>query len=229
MLDGRSQDLLRAEKEALADVADHLRSMTFYRNVLSDKKRFKGIGPTLAGVILAEFDIAREDTASKMWAFAGLAPVAAKRCGRCHVTLNVKGEHDRKPKEDKDEEGADKKPKIVCDAVVNPYDSGKAMRPTKGEKLPYNAFLRAKLVGVLGPCLLKANSPWRKFYDDYKHRKQSAGWGVSDGHRHNAAIRYMVKMLLLEIWKEWRAAEGLPIRDSYQEQYLNHKHEQKAS
>jgi len=104
------------------------------------------------------------------------------------------------------------------------YESAAAERPTKGEKLHYNKFLKTKLVGVMGSCLLKANSPWRKFYDDYKHRLKSAGKGMSDGHRNSMANRYMVKMLLQEFWIQWRTLEGLPIRAPYQEEYLGHKH-----
>jgi hypothetical protein len=105
------------------------------------------------------------------------------------------------------------------------YASGKAMRPTKGQKLPYNAFLRSKLVGVLGPVMLKLNSPWRRAYDNYKHRKQCAGWGRSDAHRHQAAIRYMIKMLILDVWLKFREYHKLSVRPSYQEEKLGHKHD----
>jgi hypothetical protein len=109
-------------------------------------------------------------------------------------------------------------------ARADVYDSGRAQHPVKGEKLNYNAFLRTKLVGVLAPVLLKCGSPWKKTYDEYKHRKASEGWGKSDGHRHQAAMRFMIKMLLLDIWKKWRASEGLPVRPSYHEEKLGHVH-----
>jgi hypothetical protein len=107
------------------------------------------------------------------------------------------------------------------------YASGTAQRPEAGVKLPYNAWLRTKLVGVLGPVLLKVGSSYRKFYDDYKHRKDSAGWGRSDGHRHQAAIRYMVKMLIAQLWQDFRTYYGLPIRPSYAEEYLARGHHEK--
>lgn len=221
LLERRSDTLLAAEKTALKDVDDHLKTDRFYMDYL---KGIKGIGPTMAGVILSEIDITRCETPSALWAYAGLAPVKAKRCKKCNQVVKAISkpvghgatyEHTWKtlPK------GCEKE---VFHTDV--YDSGRAARPTKGEKLPYNKFLKTKLVGVLGSILIKCNAPHRKFYDDYKHRKQSAGWGTSDGHRHNAAIRYMVKMLLLEIWTEWRTMEGLPTRVPYQEQYLGHKH-----
>ena len=235
ILERRARELKNSEKSALRDVLDHLRTMPFYNQVLSDKARYRGIGPTMAGVILSSFDIAREDTASKMWSFAGLAPVAARRCRHCHVVVEASVDSGlfshrarrafRKPGAPEEPEKKSKCP--VADRQVQPYDtyeSGQAMRPTKGEKLPYNAFLKTKLVGVLGPVMLKCGSPWKKFYDDYKHRKASEGWGTSDAHRHAAAIRYMVKQLLLDIWKEWRAHLGLPVRPSYQEEKLGHAH-----
>jgi hypothetical protein len=102
--------------------------------------------------------------------------------------------------------------------------TGKARRRKKGEKANWNSFLKTKLLGVLGPCMIKANSPWRKLYDNYKHRKQAQGWGVSDGHRHNAAVRYMCKMLLLELWKTWRELDGLPVTAPYSEAKLGLYH-----
>lgn len=221
VLERRAAELERAEKNALADIAEHLATIGFYRDVLSDKTRYRGIGPTMAGVILAEFDIFRLETPSQMWAFAGLRPVDAQRCTQCHFVLDEHGQHTSK--------------KTACKGEPPPgvYASGKAQKPTRGQKLPYNAFLRAKLCGVLGAVLLKLNpsqpltgtvSPWRKCYDDYKHRKLSDGWGVNDAHRHAAAIRYMIKMLLADIWTKWRAYEKLAVRPSYQEEKLGHTH-----
>ena len=220
VLERRAKELELAEKHALADIAEHLATIGFYRDVLSDKARYRGIGPTMAGVILAEFDIYRLETPSQMWAFAGLRPMDAERCTKCHFVV-VNGQHTSK--------------KTICKGEPPPgiYASGRAQKPTRGEKLPYNAFLRAKLCGVLGAVLLKLNpsapltgevSPWRKCYDDYKHRKQSEGWGTSDAHRHAAAIRYMVKMLLADIWTKWRTYEKLTVRPSYHEEKLGHKH-----
>lgn len=165
-----------------------------------------GIGPTMAGVICSSFDIHRAHTVSALWAVSGLNVV-----------------------------------------------DGKAPRPKKEEKLRYNSWLRTKMVGVMASNFLKLRSPWRKFYDNYKHRKESqimatcmgclgagktkrgkcencdggtkpAPWGMSKGHRHNASLRYMSKMFLASLYKEWRTVEGLPVRMSYQEQYLGHKH-----
>lgn len=234
MLNKRCDALKEQEKEALKDVQHHLRQIPFYVEVLSDKELFKGVGPTMAGVILAEFDIRREENVSQMYSFAGLAPVKAYRCKKCNAIVQATddGSQATHPA------GNDYNPcplntsktKTTIIDGRDVYASGKSMRPVKGEKLPYNAFLRSKLVGVLGPVLLQVNSPWRYFYDSYKHRLQqpqgSTGrpWGTGDAHRHMAAIRYMVKMLLLEIYIQWRSHLGLHVRKSYQEEYLGHTH-----
>ncbi len=103
---------------------------------------------------------------------------------------------------------------------------GLSVRPVKGQKNDWNKYLRSKLLGVLGPSFLRSNSPYREYYDNYKFRKQSAGWGKSDMHRHRAALRYMVKMFLRDLYIAWRGIEGLSIRPPYCEEYLGKKHEQ---
>jgi hypothetical protein len=224
LLKAQADRLLRAEKAALQDVADHLQTVPFFRDVLSDKKRYRGIGPTMAGVILSEIDIHRCQTESALWRYAGLSTVPARRCKVCQGAVKSGGRGSRGYRH----VFAIKKGKGACKldviAEAQTFESSMAERPTKGEKLPYNKFLKTKLVGVLGDCLIKLNSPWREYYDNYKHRLASKKWGTSDGHRHRSAIRYMIKMLLRDIWREWRRHEGLPTRVSYQEEYLGHTH-----
>lgn len=126
---------------------------------------------------------------------------------------------------------------------------GHADRREKGKKAGYNPWLKSKMLAVLGESFIKTNSPWRKHYDDNKHRLQHrivqkcmlcdgsgtfdkkpcgncngtggpCAWGRSDAHRHRAALRYMVKMFVAALWTEWRTIEGLEIRAPYMEQYL---------
>jgi hypothetical protein len=270
VLERRAGDIEKLEESALKDVEDHLKRIPFYRDILTDKVRYRGIGPTMAGVLLAEYDITLLDTPSKAWAFAGLAPVPAYRCTKCHTVVSVE-DAENGPQKFSHPVWADCNKKGVL-TLADVYASGKTMKPTKGEKLPYNAFLKTKLVGVLGPVMLQVGKyrciqckglvaqdkkiskkdkkvychteeacaagnalssddvvysdrpPFVKFYEDYKHRKLCAGWGRSDAHRHQAALRYMIKMMLLQLWNDWRAHAGLPIRPSYQEEKLGHTH-----
>jgi len=219
VLSKHADSLRDQEDQALCDIKENLEAISFYKDVLSDKVRYRGVGPTMAGVILSEFDIRKCDNPSQMWSFAGLAPVPAFRCNECKQVLK-----------DTDGELKHPKTKIKCEfnskvmAEGSYHESGKAMKPVKGEKLPYNKFLRTKLVGVLAPVLLKCKSPWTKIYYNRKQYRINSGWGVSDGHRHHDAMRYMIKMLLLDIWMKWREHEGLEVRPSYQEEKLGHKY-----
>jgi hypothetical protein len=221
LLERRAKELHHAEKEVLKDVQSHLKTISFYNDVLSDKSRYRGVGPTMAGVILSEYKIEKFDTASRIWSFTGLAPIPALRCRLCSAVVAAAPEGNGWSHKGK---GDCTKQKELLN-VADLFESGQTMRPVKGEKLPYNSFLKTKMVGVLGPVLLQCNSPWRKCYDDYKARKVTEKWGRSDAHRHQAAIRYMVKMLLLDIYINWRKHEKLPLRPSYFEEHCPGGHE----
>lgn len=170
----------------------------------------KGIGPTLGTKIVGLIgDISKFDTISKLWSFAGYG-----------------------------------------------LKDGKAQRPQKGQKLPYNRRLKTALY-LAGDSFIKSRSPFRKIYDTSKQRyrikkqvypmveilgadpddlpdrttpagkkewdklikecnkaagaeKDEACW--TDLHVENAARRHMVKIFLACLYKVWREAEGLPVR-----------------
>jgi len=44
------------------------------------------------------------------------------------------------------------------------------------------------------------------------------------GHKNQAAIRYMMKMFLRDLYVAWREIEGLPVRPPYEDDYLGRKH-----
>src|SRR3990172_7516887 len=74
-LEARLQDLEATEKNALGDLEDQLEEVAFYTQVIKSNPKYRGLGPRMASVILSSFDIEKEDTVSKMWSFAGLAPI----------------------------------------------------------------------------------------------------------------------------------------------------------
>ena len=97
----------------------------------------------------------------------------------------------------------------------------------KGQRSTYNTWLRTKMCGVLASSFLRSNSPYRVYYDYMKKRLENEeGWKGEKkrGHRHRAAIRYMIKMFLKDLYVAWRTLEGLPVREPYQDEYLGHKH-----
>jgi Transposase IS116/IS110/IS902 family len=226
VLENRAEELHQAERNALGDIRLHLSTMPAYNKVLADRERYKGIGPTLAAVILSEVDITRCDTVSALWRYAGLSVVPSGRCNACFDPVS--------PTERRDEDGEilyshdfNRSKKCPLGQYIpgdDVLESAKAERGIKGKKLPFNRFFKTKMVGVMAGCLLKSGSPFRKYYDDYKHRLTVKKWGRNDGHRHQAAMRYMTKMVLQDIWHNWRQLEGYPVRESYATEYLGKIH-----
>ena len=95
------------------------------------------------------------------------------------------------------------------------------------KSITFNPFLKTKLVGVLAGSFLKQTpNQYRTVYDNYKHRIESDSRHVDKtlGHRHNMAMRYMVKMFLIDLYKAWRQIEGLPVAPSFHEGKLGHRH-----
>jgi len=108
-------------------------------------------------------------------------------------------------------------------------------RKVKGQTRAYNQFLKDKMLGILGSSFLKCKSPYSEYYYSMRHRFESQNWGMDSKvpsdktkpkamHQHKAANRYMVKMFLKDLYVAWRTIEGLPVREPYQEEYLNHRH-----
>ncbi len=166
----------------------------------------KGCGEGMAAVIISEFDIHKAPTVSNLWSFAGLNPGM------------VRGK------------------KLVKGKIIPTDEMVRGDKKTKGFFCPFNQFLRAKLCGVLGSGFLKANSPYREYYDNMRTRLEAKDWGMeakhpSDKerpkkfHQHRAANRYMVKMFLRDLYVAWRTLEGLEVREPYQVEYLGKKHD----
>lgn len=188
------KDMVKIEKKLQKDVGTMLTHVDIYPWLTE----VRGCGVLISGALVSGIqDPGKFETVSKLWAYCGL-----------HVV------------------------------------EGRAPRRRKGEKANWNGFLKAKLLGVLGPQFLKhKNETYSKIYYDEKHRLDSLPCSLSPaehrkgakaedllpngctaGHMHNKAIRKMVKIFLADFWEEWRTMRGLPVRPTYQEEYLGHKH-----
>lgn len=172
-------------------------------NVLKEYRIFtefldgvKGCGAAMSGVLISEIDIHKAKYPSSVWAYAG---------------LDVAG----------DGRGRSRKAEHLIDVEYTTKDGKQDTR----KSITFNPFLKTKLF-VLATCFIKANSPYRKAYDDYKHRLEShPNWqDKTKGHKHNAAMRYMLKMFLKDLYSAWRTIEGLPVSQTYQEAKLGHVH-----
>jgi len=187
-------DLEKEEKTLFYRLGSVLEEFPIYTAFLEG---VKGIGPAMAGVIISEIDITKAKYPSCLWAYCGLDVFNGEGRSR-------KAEHLRE---------------------YEYTDSNGEIKTKKG--ITFNPFLKTKLVGVLGASFLRAGeNTYSKIYYDYKNRLENheCHKEKTKGHRHNMAIRYMIKQLLLDLHIEWRKIEGLPVSTSYQEEKLGHKH-----
>lgn len=256
--------LSELERCALKEVTRLLK----YQPIWDYLQEIRGVGPTIAGVLISEIDIRRCNTVSQLWAYCGLA-------------VGPDGKATRKRKGEKLSYNPWLKTKVVkvlgdsfiksCawDADVG-YCTAAAARDEVGEVITYTdeeGKVRKKMTRVPLP---EGIVPYRKFYDARKTRQENTRvdtcmacdgkhtviridreedtapgvkkprmnipcpnceggtkkpmWGASKEHRHKDAVRYMVKMFLLDLWVAWRKLEGLDVRVPYAEEYLNRKH-----
>lgn len=159
-----------------------------------------GVGPAMAGVIISEIDITRAQYPSSVWKYAGV-DVAENGAGRSR-----KKEH----------------------LVEVEYTNREGEQATR-VGITFNPFLKTKLVGVLGSSFIKqpaARCPYRVIYDNYKHRLEhhEAHKEKTKLHRHNMAVRYMIKRFLCDLYVAWRTIEGLPVAPEYSEAKLGKVH-----
>jgi len=157
----------------------------------------RGCGPAMAAVIISELDAAKARHVSSFWKYAGL-DVAEDGLGRSR-----RAEH----------------------LIDVEYTNRKGEFATR-KGITFNPFLKTKLIGVLGTSFLRLGGEYRLIYDGYKHRLETnpAYADLSKGHRHNMAIRYMIKIFLKDLWLAMRTLEGLPITQDYAEAKLGLKH-----
>lgn len=89
-------------------------------------------------------------------------------------------------------------------------DDGAAPKRKKGERVHYSTQGRT-LCHQLGDSIVKvgAGGPYREAYDVKKkyYEEQRLDW--TQAHRHNAAMRYAVKLFLKNMWVEWRRLQTI--------------------
>lgn len=218
------------EKKLTKEIENMLKKEPIYESFF---KNVRGCGPLMSAACLSEFDINKADTVSKMWQFAGLNSGLVR--GKKIIKITKETDKSQIIKEYENMKGE------KCGIIL----SGEMIRGDRkvpGFVAPYNSWLRTKLCGVLAGGMIKAQHGENgknyaiEFYYPYKARleqeenkvmhigKETAWKDVSKGHRDSAAKRYMIKMFVKDLYVAWRTIEGLPVRPSYQEEYLGHKH-----
>jgi len=168
-----------------------------------------GIGPAMAAVLITKFDVHKAVRPSQFWAIAGL-DVGPDGKARCRRKEHL----------------------IEREYVAKDGKTKKKLSTT------FDTWLQSRLLGALGTSLMRTGSPYKRFYDGYKKRKQDdpnirhgtlkdkkadidAGLDGDDIWHplriHRAASRYMVKTFVADFWRRWREIEGLPVVPTYHE------------
>jgi len=151
----------------------------------------RGVGPALAAILISEIDIHKATYPSSLWRYAGL-DVAPDGEGRSRRKNHL---------------------------ITRPYITKEGEEAEK-LSITFNPFLKTKLLGVLGSSFLRmGGNPYATIYGNYKHRLENHVEHKlkTKGHRHAMATRYMVKMFLVDLYREWRALEGLIVHAPYSE------------
>lgn len=178
-------DVRRVEEEHLKYIEKALQDVPIYTKWLSG---VKGVGPTMAGVILRYIDIHKATYVSSIWAFAGLdvAPDGRARSKRKEHLV---------PREYKDRDG----------------------KTQEKQSITFNPTLRTKLLGVLATSFLRSKSPYAEHYYRYRTRITPERPEWTKLHVHRASLRYMIKLFIRDLYIQWRALEDLPVHPSYNE------------
>jgi len=205
--------LEREEGRQFRLLTNTLEEIPIYQRYLCE---VRGVGPAMAAVLISRFDPAKARHPSSFWKFAGL-DVGPDGRGRSR-----RDEH------------------LVDREYVDRNGEIKTRR-----SVTFDPWLKSKLLGVLGGSFLRSKSPWAECYANYKHRietdpvrqkinneewkkRHRAKEDVSNlwtpKRIHNAALRYMVKMFLADLWKQWRILEGLPVTPTYNEARRGYGH-----
>lgn len=165
-------------------------------------KGIKGISTRLASILISSYDIYKADTVSKLWSFSGYNP-------------GMVGGYKWNNKE-------------KCKELTNDMIRGDKL--TKGYCSPFNKHLRTQLFVLADSFIKQRTMPYRQIYDDYKQRLNNQNEmlekdkRLTKNHIHFRAIRKMNKYFLIDLYKNWRKLEGLPVREPYKDEYLNKKH-----
>jgi len=201
--------VLDSEKESFKRLSKALLHESFYVSYL---QKVKGIGPAMAGVILSEFDPYKAKYPSSFHKYAGLDVVAI---------------YDSESNELLRTEGRSRKENHLVD--VEYVSKSGEVKIRKG--ITYNPWLKSKLLAVLATSFLRSkNEKYVKVYQDYKFRQLNRPDMQNNPAikiiAHKRALRYMIKIFLIDLHIAWRSHEGLPVSVSYAEAKLGLKHGQ---
>jgi hypothetical protein len=241
-LDNVGSGLKALEKQAETHVTKRLKGVPIYERWL---KHQKGVGPRLAGFLVSETNIERCETSSQLWAWMGLGVTDGKADRRVKgqkarfdperkaKVIKVLGDalikaspFFKKPRDPETGKATeDESLWIPLEPTVwrKCYDGYKHRKET--QILPVCSACEGKGTRMVDEDAGKNGKSTTKPGEKKKKKEVvcancggtggPAPWGNSPAHRHQAAIRYMVKQFLKSMHVAWRQLEGLPLREPY--------------
>lgn len=192
--------LEESENMLLKPLKRIVESHPLWTNFLKD---VRGCGFLMAGVILSEFDINQARYVSSFWKYAGLDTVE-----KIDKEGNYVGIKEARSK---------RKEHLIKVEYFN-----KKGEMTVKDSITYNPFLKTKLLGVLGTCFLRSGGYYSDIYRNYRARLDNNPNHDSKtaSHKHNMAIRYMIKYFLQDTFVAWYLIEGKTPPKPYHESKL---------
>ncbi len=230
--EGMGNGLEVLEKSSLKAMKRILKGIPIWKEWLDAQL---GIGPAISAFLVAEINIEKCETASQLWSWMGLKVVVkncpfcggkpGNKCSVCQGKGTV-GQADRRFKGQRADYDPKRKAKVLyvmggCltkanDAWKKVYDGRKHRRQHQMVALCMGCGGTGRRKGIIKGEDGKTEEKGKEVECwNCGGTGGPAPWGRDDKHRHLDATRYMVKMFLLELWKQWRTIEGLPVRESY--------------
>jgi hypothetical protein len=159
----------------------------------------KGVGKENIAKVVALIDIARDDTPSSLWKFAGFsvedgtAPKRHKGGGKLEYNSQLRS---------------------MCWRLGSSLlrAGGKFYGYYLKEKDKYYQRYENREVKIVPATSLPKK-------DGKRYEPEGM---ISEGHVHNMALRKMIKLFLACLWVVWREAEGLPVTKPYAIEKLGH-------
>lgn len=212
---------------AMAEIREHPLWTGWLRDV-------KGIGPCLAGGILAWIDITKAKHVGNLWKYCGLAvSIDSYICKQCGKEIPK----ERVPSiEERIEAGRGEEPARCpdCNAILRIY--GHADRREKGKMTGYNPKAKT-LAWKIGVSFVKQNaekSGYRRLYDQMREKVNAGTCNkihrndkkevipCFDAHKFAKAKRLTVKIFFAHVYKVWRGLLDLPVSDPFVFGMLGH-------
>ena len=166
--------------------------------IVSYIKSIKGCDNSTAAILLSEIDIRKATYVSSLYMLSGLD------CGPDGKARNKTAAH-------------------LVDRIYIDKDGEERIK----KSITYNSFLHDKILGTIAPNLVRAKSPgYYETYCNYKHRlDMRPDWkDRTKMHKHRAALRYMARVFMTNLYKEWRTLAGLEVFEPYEKAKLGLDH-----